>query len=107
MANFSELTKHQDLIYEIRPVPLSKIDGKLTPTLYNQWKIRVSKARRVIEIRNIVTAHHIDIGGDHYYDFRTPNFLVLKCRLIMEGASLHLEPLPDPRASVRRRSPRP
>jgi len=46
VANFSELAEHPDLIYEIRPVPLSRIDGQLTPTLYNQWKIRVSKARR-------------------------------------------------------------
>lgn len=101
--NLKELAKHEDRIYRIEPPPLSKVGAKLTLSRFNQWKIHVQKARGVIQIRNISTSHQLDLGLDHYYDFRTPNFLMLKCRLIMEGASLHIKPLPDPRASASKR----
>lgn len=104
--NLKELAKHQDRIYRIEPAPLSKVGTKVAPSRYNEWKIRVLKSRGILEIRNITTGHQLDLGFDHYYDFRTPDFLMLKCQLTMEGASLHMKPLPDPRATGPR-PPRP
>jgi len=95
--NLAELAKHEDRVYEMRPIPLSKIGTKLTKVRYNEWKITVFKSRGEIQIRHMATDHQLNLGLDNFHEYRSPNFLMLKCQLIFEGALLKSEPMPDPR----------
>jgi hypothetical protein len=39
------------------------------------------------------TRHRVTLGFDNIREYRTPNFLMLKCQLILEGDQIRVEPL--------------
>jgi hypothetical protein len=39
------------------------------------------------------TGHTVTLGSDNVREFRTPNFLMLKCQLYLEGKKVRVEPL--------------
>ena len=59
----------------------------------------------VIRLQCLPTGHFVQLGTDGVYEFRLPNFLVLKFQLALtnDGRVL-MEPLPDPRTRYRRQS---
>jgi hypothetical protein len=39
------------------------------------------------------TNHNVTLGADNVREFRTPDFLILKCQLTLDGNAVHIEPL--------------
>lgn len=39
------------------------------------------------------TDHRVTLGTDNVREYRTPNFLMLKCQLILEGDRVRIEPM--------------
>lgn len=39
------------------------------------------------------TNHDITLGNDNVREFRTPDFLMLKCQLTLDGNKVHVEPI--------------
>jgi hypothetical protein len=39
------------------------------------------------------TGHKATLGPDNVREYRSPNFLLLKCQLILEGDEVRIEPL--------------
>jgi len=38
------------------------------------------------------TGHKVTLGNDNVKEYRSPNFLILKCQLIVEGRQVRIEP---------------
>ncbi len=39
------------------------------------------------------TGHKVTLGADNVREYRSPNFLMLKCQLILDGDDVRVEPL--------------
>jgi hypothetical protein len=46
-----------------------------------------------VELRNTATGHVITLGYDNIREFRSPNFLLLRCQLTLEGNRVIIEPV--------------
>lgn len=80
-------------LLQLRPVPLAmNLQGKLVPTKYNEWRVSDAGQKR-ITINNIVTGHSLVLEPDNIAEFRSPNFLILRCRLMLDGRRIHIEPI--------------
>jgi len=102
----SELKKLVGSIVRVRP-PVRRVeincDGRSArelPSTDYDWKVEAPfDQRAVIRIHCLATGHFVELGGDGVYEFRLPNFLILKFQLALTNDRRVLrEPLPDPRA---------
>lgn len=55
----------------------------------------------MVELHNIRTSHFVRVGNDIIQEFRSPNFLILKCQLTLSGPEVLVEPLPSGSAKGR------
>jgi len=46
-----------------------------------------------VSLHCLYTGHKITLGADNVREYRSPNFLMLKCRLILDKDEVRLEPL--------------
>jgi hypothetical protein len=101
--NKGYLKKSERFRVQLRPVPLSRAGQPVD----RDWIIRyVDDAR--LELSEPVTGYTVTLGTDHVYSFMTNpardsanakhGFLLLHVQLILDGHSIHIEPLPPPRS---------
>lgn len=87
------VTKNAGRLLKLRPVPLAKnLQGALVPAKFNEWRVSDAGQKRV-RIDNVSTGHFLVLEPDNVAEFRSPDFLVLRCRLILDGRRIHIEPI--------------
>jgi len=101
----------------LRPIP-RRFDSRLgwLPPVEDHWRIEAPKANAAaVRASNLATGHFIDLSSDNVFEFREPDFIVLKAQLTLTARQVLSDPLPDPRARymapmpriLPRRAPRP
>ena len=77
----------------LRPVANKKIpECELLPLSDDEWLV-TSADDKVVELRNTRTDHILVLGVDNIHSFRTPNFLILRCQITLQGDNVNIEPL--------------
>lgn len=58
----------------------------------DRW--RLTSADDFLVLTNTRTNQTLKIGADHVHDFRTPDYLMLKCQVTIRGSGVTVEPTP-------------
>ena len=58
----------------------------------DQWTLEKADRREVL-LKNQSTGHNLTLGSDNVREFRTPDFLLLRCQVIVRGPRVLIEPL--------------
>src|SRR5260370_40626198 len=66
------------------------LERSLVKTDY-KWRIEDVTAKGV-KLHCLYTDHTITLGADNVREYRTPDFLLLKCQLTLEADMAHIEP---------------
>jgi hypothetical protein len=95
-------------LFRLRPLPYRiTVWGELLPPADWQWQCTDIR-KDFLHLSNISTGHFVDLGFDHIREYLSPDILILKSQMTLQGQSLYLEPLPFYLPSVRLNSiPRP
>ena len=57
------------------------------------YKWRIEEVREGVKLHCTSTGHVITLGADNVREFRTPDFLLLRCQLTLGGNAVHIEPI--------------
>jgi hypothetical protein len=105
--NTAQLKKNVGQDFRLRPHPLIAeyvplitgvrstsgdpvMERRLAKTDY-RW--RLASVNGGVTLHCHYTNHDITLGADNVREFRTPNFLMLKCQLTLDGDNVHVEPI--------------
>lgn len=92
--NIDQFRKNLGMRVKIRPVALSRMPDARCYQVDDDWFIeQIDPVKKTVKLRNIATDHSRELGADNIREFRTPNFLLLRVQIILEGDHMHLEPL--------------
>ena len=92
--NKRQLQKNIGKLFKIRPTAVSR-GPKLTKLVDDEWRLD-SGPKKSFTITNIRTDHVVLIDADNIWEFRNPQFLMLRCQVILEGQKVLLEPISGP-----------
>jgi len=93
--NIRQLKKDVGTNLRLRPMPIRMAqDGTQMPFSDDPWKLEAlldnpPRARLV----NLSTGHFIELQPDNIREYRSPDFLLLRCKLTIEGPKVYLEPI--------------
>jgi hypothetical protein len=91
--NLEQLKKNQGSAVHLRPVPVRfQTTQDIPSSIDDQWTIYNVEDRKV-ELHNLRTAHVVVLGSDNVREFRSPNFLLLRCQLTLTEEQVLIEPL--------------
>jgi len=105
--NIDQLKRNVGQLFRLRPQPrlvqgtaatVSTLtsDGprfvKDTVKTDYDWLVAAVSSGGLVTLRCDFTGHEVAIGADNVREFRTPNFLLLKGQLILDGSSSRFEP---------------
>lgn len=76
----------------ILPHEFPGLGGELLPPMDDEW-IAEKISDSGVELRNTATGHVITLGFDNIREFRSPNYLLLRCQLTLEGNQVIIEPI--------------
>jgi len=87
-------TKNQGSAVYLRPTPgrFQTATQEALPPIDDQWTIGKVEDGKV-ELHNPRTGHFVALGSDNIREFRTPNFLMLRCQLTLTEEQVLIEPL--------------
>lgn len=89
-----QLRKNIGSQLRLRPIPirLRTATGEVLPPEDDQWTLlRIENGR--VELHNIRTGHVAQLGNDNIREYRTPDFLLLRCQLTLTERNVLIEPL--------------
>ena len=106
--NAQQLKQNEGQLLRLRPHPL--LVERHLPTIslvtsyapiFETREVKSDYDWRLDQVTNkdvtltcLFTGHTVTLGSDNVREFRTPNFLMLKCQLYLEGGSkVRVEPL--------------
>ena len=106
--NAEQLKKNVGQLLRLRPYPRFDYDYRFVPPLYARtsdgprhveqgqdadydWRLDEVTASAV-KLVCPFTGHKVTLGNDNVKEYRSPNFLILKCQLIVEGRQVRIEP---------------
>lgn len=95
--NASQLKKNLHSRVRLRPLPrrLDNRTGSWLQPLDDEWLIREITSTGV-RLHNIRTDHDFTLGADNIREYRTPDFLLLRCQLTLHGPAILVEPIVGP-----------
>jgi hypothetical protein len=86
------IVEHVPLITGVRSSSGDLVtERRLVPT-DNRWRLTAVTSGSV-SLHGHHTNHDITLGNDNVREFRTPDFLLLKCQLTLDGNAVHIEPI--------------
>ena len=95
--NIKEFRQNIGQLVKFAPTPQRKtLEGSVIGDFeYNDWfLVSMNDSGRSAEFLNAYTDHQIQIGFDSIREFRMPNLLFLRCRIVLQGKSdIYTEPL--------------
>ena len=94
-VNFKQLQKHIRRNYRLRPLPIrTGPDGVHLGASDDQWQLEnVLENPSRIRLLNIHTHHAIELQGNNVREYRSPDFLMLRCQLLIGPCEIAIEPL--------------
>ncbi len=101
--NRRQLSKQVGNRFRLRPLPSRVTEGgEELPPIDDFWRLdRVTRSPFSITLVNIHTGHAVPLQGDNLKEFRSPDFLLLRCELTITPSAITMEPIttpqPDPR----------
>lgn len=101
--NGEQLRKRIGQPHRLRPLPRRFAqDSRELPPRDDQWVLE-QVAKGFVKLSNASTGHVFKLGSDNLHEFRTPDFLLLRCQIIIFGNHVRIEPLIYP--ELRRAKP--
>jgi len=93
--NLKQLSKQVGNTFRFRPLPIRvDADGSRLPESDDQWCLEgIPENPTRLRLVNIHTAHIVELGSDNVREFRTPNFLLLRCNLFISAQDIRIEPI--------------
>ena len=105
--NAEQLKKNVGQVLRLRPLPVlikgflsevsvltsggPRLKKDVVDTDYD-WRLE-NVTNQDVSLHCLYTGHKITLGADNVREYRSPNFLMLKCRLILDKDEVRLEPL--------------
>ena len=93
--NLRQLKKQDGSFLRLRPLPV-RLDnaGHHLPSVDDQWRIRIVQgAHPCIRLVNNVTGHAVELQPDNIKEYRSPDFLLLRCQIIIGPKDVSIEPV--------------
>ena len=93
--NLKQLSTQLGCLYRLRPSPLRlSPDGALVPSPSEQWRLEAVLDRPArVRLGNTHTHNTIEMGADNIREYRTPDFLLLRCQLTIAEDTVSIEPI--------------
>ena len=93
--NIKQLSKQIGRTLQLVPPPVqTSPSGEQTPFNHNEWRLEdILDHPTRLSIRNNRSGHLVELQSDNVKEYRSPDFLILRCQLKIEGASIGIEPL--------------
>lgn len=90
--NAEQFRKNVGSLVRLRPIARRRLPtGQSLDPIDYEWRVlRIVDGS--VELTNIRTDHITRLGFDNIREFRTPNFLLLRCQLILCGNQVLIEP---------------
>lgn len=79
----------------LRPLPI-RIDanGNRLPDSDDPWRLeQILDNPPRAHLVNLPTGHFVDLQSDNIREYRSPDFLLLRCQLFIKGRTITLEPI--------------
>jgi len=90
--NVEYLKKDIGKHFRIRPLPERWDDTGQLDSLDERWSLD-DVTEQHIKITNLPTGHSKEIGADNVREYRGPDFLLLRCHLIIRKRALEIKPI--------------
>jgi hypothetical protein len=91
--NKSQAVKWKGRAFRFRPLAIQTTElGERLQQHDDTWTV-VDVSDTAATVRNDRTGHEWNLGLDNIREFRTPDFLLLRCQLILSGSEVRSEPL--------------
>lgn len=93
--NLKQLNKQVGSNLRLRPSPIRiGPDGSQIPQADDQWRLeKILNDPTRIRLVNISTGHSIELHPDNVREYRTPDFLLLRCKLLIKDQMVEIEPI--------------
>jgi hypothetical protein len=94
-VNAKELRKNVGAPFRIRPIPW-RVDanGRRLKDVDYQWRLdAVDMSPIKVRLINTATGHVVELEPDNVIERRSPDFLMLRCQLILEPTGVGIEPI--------------
>jgi hypothetical protein len=93
--NTKQLSKAIGELFRLRPRPLQvDTNGTRLPPCDDQWRLdSVAEQPARIRLTNVRTSHTLELESDNIQERRSPDFLLLRCQVILKQTGLELEPI--------------
>lgn len=82
--------------FRIRPLPERWDNTVQLESMDDRWSLDDVNSQH-IKITNLSTGHSKELGHDNVREYRSPDFLLLHCQLILRGNAVETEPILFPR----------
>ena len=93
-----QLKKNVGRHFRIRPITERWDDTGQLDSRDDRWSLdNVDVKANHIKITNLSTGYSKEIGGDNVREYRSPDFLILHCQLIIRGNTLLIQPILRPK----------
>jgi hypothetical protein len=94
-VNIRQLKKQVGMNLRLRPMPIRvDRDGSHMPQADDPWQLEaLLDTPPRVRLVNLPTGHFIELQPDNIREYRSPDFLLLRCQLTIEGSRVHLEPI--------------
>jgi hypothetical protein len=94
--NLAQLSKHVGKSFRLRPHPIRLVGQTGIPAPSDDaWRLdAILDTPSRLSLTNLHTGHILELGTDNVREFRTPDFLLLRCRLTVQQGSVEIEPHP-------------
>jgi hypothetical protein len=95
--NLKQLKKQVGMNLRLRPLPL-RIDasGEQLPDCDDHWCLQnILEEPSSLQLLNISTGHILNLQPDNVKEYRSPDFLLLRCRVIIGPQGIAIEPIYD------------
>src|SRR5687767_15071653 len=93
--NAKQLSKNVGHLFRLRPQPW-RLDGRgqRLPDSDDSWKLRsVNSGPARITIANLSTGHVLELESDNIMERRSPDFVMLRCQVIITPTGITIEPI--------------
>jgi len=91
--NKSQALKWKGQTFRLRPIAIQTTElHERLPQQDDGWVV-TDVSDTAATVSNVRTEHEWNLGLDNIREFRTPDFLLLRCQLILRGPKVHSEPL--------------
>jgi hypothetical protein len=93
--NLNQLNKQVGTTLRLRPLPTRfGPDGGHLPPSDDPWRLEeILQQPSRVRLINIHTGHFVELQPDNVREYRSPDFLLLRCQLIINGPRIEIEPV--------------